>query len=452
MAEILTPVTTPDWVFDAYEDDTQFRTFYVTKGLGSGGTYGSAIWHYLQCLKNIGAPLSWSIAPTYQQIADTLLPTYSTVLQEEFQLTEGIDFEVISSQRPKIILKKTKQEIHFKSANRADRLVGPSISHASGTEPGLWKEEAFQKTIARIRHPKAKTLQRLFEGTPEGMGNAYELRANFPEGVDEKKNAVRIILHTEDNETLPAGYIQSLTEAYESDPAKLESYLRGIFTAFTKGTAYWEYRSSRNVALDAKITQLVPIIFCWDLGVSPLAWVAMQHQPHQRRGYHYNRYVAVAEGSGRARGVYDATAEFIATFDPKLYKNTPIEIDGGHDGHVGQVLNGVSAYSEVYRVLKKYYSRVSITAGVSAPDVKDRLEQVNRLLLHELFVVAPQLKNLRKSLESTSLKEGTWELDKKKNKDHSHFADAPGYPLYARTAGKDLLNPFAKRILGTSRL
>jgi hypothetical protein len=431
----------PWWVGECLQDETEQRRIYVTKGLGAGGTYGLAIWHYIRCLNNRRSRLSWSIAPTFQQVADTLIPTFGEVLQDVFCLEEGVDYSIVSSGRPRIELHNTGQQIDFKSANRPDRMVGANVSHISGTEPGLWNELAFEKPSARLRCPKAKVRQWLMEGTPEGLGNPYEKRANFNEGVNEKTNARRIILHTADNIALPSSYVPALEQTYSYDAAKLESYLFGRFVPFTKGTAYWEFKHSRNVVLDVQISPQLPLLWCWDFNKSPLAWVLMQRQPHERRGYRYHRYVALAESNGQARGIMDAVAEFVTKVPPSDFAHTPIEVYGDPSGYFGSHLAPGDAYDQIMKYARLKYQRIGVQAHNVAPDVRERLERVNQLMVYQQFVVGAWCRNLIRSLEQTSLKAGLWEILKPKKDDVSHWGDAVGYPLFQLTRGFDLENP-----------
>lgn len=441
-------VKLPWYVHKCIRDTTEDRRFWWTKGLGSGGTYGLAIWHYLKCLQNHRSPFSWCIAPTFQQVADTLLPTFAEVFQVEFGLVEGEDYKVVASGRPRIYFPKRRQIIHFRSANRPDRMVGPSVSHVSGTEVGLWTREAFEKSTARLRCPKAVANQYLGEGTPEGF-NWWEKEANFLEGVNEEKNARRIILHTSDNSFLKPGYVDQLRRTYEYDPGKLESYLYGKFVSFTKGTAYWEFFESRNVKSDLKPDRHLPILLCFDFNKSPIAWVAMQRQPHtSKAGNRYFRFAALAESSGKSRGMQDACAEFIAAFPRSDYGNSRIEVYGDPSGYAGSHLSLNSGYDQIAQYLRPYYPSLQILAARSAPEIQARLERVNALLAYELYVVASTCTNLIKSHKLTNLKNGMWQFEKPKGDDWTHWSDGTGYPLYQLTKGDDLEKPDRKKVYG----
>ncbi len=451
-------VEIPRWVDDIGKDHTDFREFYITKGLGAGGTFGAAIWHLGMCEVNEKSESSWAVAPTYQHIIDPLIPTFVTVLTQLMGMEEGRDFTVTLSGFPNIKLLATNQKIWFKSANVPHRLVGANVSHLTGTEPGLWSETAFQKCFDRVRCPHARYTQKLLEGTPEGLGNGYELRANFDEGVNEEKNRVRVILETRDNPILKPGYIPMLEQNYEHDPEKLESYLSGRFVGFTKGSAYWKF-TGRNIGFDLAIYRELPILFGWDFGVSPLAWVAGQKQPCSTRGgLFYHRFAALKESDGKKRGLFEACAEFIKVFGD--FRNTPIHIYGGHDGYSGSWLTDGCAFDQIKRHLQPYFDTVEIKAAHSAPSVMDRLTPINTLYAYERAVIDSKCRNLIESMQKTNLKPGTWDLDKptgkdkdKIAKDKSHFGDAWSEMLFQLSRSEDLTGLRNQQLSGfTGRL
>jgi hypothetical protein len=444
-------VKVPRWLKKILKDDTDRREFYITKGLGAGGTYALAIWHYHMCLINSEVKFSWSIAPTFQQVQDTLIPTFGDVLQNLFQLVEGEDYDVITSGRPRIILHDPHQEIHFKSANRADRFVGPSISHISMTEPGLCQQVAFEKASARWRHKKAARLQKFYEGTPEGLGNHWERLANFDEGLHPERNAIRVKVSTATNKYVSEGYADSLVETYSYDPAKLESYLHGNFVPFQKGTAYWNFHESRNVEANLRPSPYLPLLFCWDFGRSPLAWVTMQRQAQERNHIRRDRFCALSESSGNSRGMMDAIVEFIVQYPPEVYKDTPIHVYGDASGYALSHKTPGCDYDQIQQYLQGRYNKVSIEAARKAPEIRNRLERVNSLFAHDLFVVSNQCTNLIRGLTLTNLKDGTWKQDKPKDADYTHYPDAVGYPLFQLTKDTDLEKPEAKHKFGTNR-
>lgn len=444
-------VELPDWVFDILEDDTPHRRFCITKGLRSGGTWGLAHWHYMMCQINWRSKQSWCVAPTLQQIADTVIPTFSEVLTDCYGLQEGLDFEIVRSMHPCIKLKEYGQTIWLRSGNRPERMVGPTISHCSMTEPGLQSEVAYQKSSNRISCPKATRLQYLLEGSPEGLDGFFAKMANIKPGVNEKQNVKRIVLWSHDNPVLPPGWVEQAHRTYEHDEQKLQSYVYGEFVAFTRGTAYWEFKHSRNVTLDLKADPNLPITLTWDWNHTPLAWVALQTQPvWARGGIRYDRYTVLGESSGKANGIMDACADFIAQFDPLKYRNTPIEVDGGVDGFHDSHLSPQCAFDQAYAELKRYYSNVKVVAerGKAAPRIKERLQRHNALLAYRYLIIAAWCRNTIQSHEATNLRGNTWDIEKPHKDMVTHYGDALGYALFRLTKHKNLSNPNAKEIFG----
>lgn len=433
-----TRVTVPDWVFDALEDETDDRRFWITKGLGSGGTYGGVIWHLtLSEQFNYNSPSSWVVAPTFTQVRDPLIPTFIEVMQRVFGYEAGQDYELIRSGAPRIEL-ASGHTIYFKSANRPEMFVGANISHYLMTEPGLIARLAYEKTNDRLRCPKAGRLQAMLEGTPEGVGNFYQEEADFEGEILEAKNYRRFIVWTEDNPYLD-NYAEKVRRNYGHDKAKLESYLYGRFVPLTKGNAYWEFSHSRNVKLDLAASEYLPLTITWDWNHTPLAFVAWQRKTvHTRAGDVYSRIEVLGESSGKSKGIMDACAEFIAQFPPDRFRDTPIEIDGGCDGYAKSHLTNLCAFDQVIQVLKKYYTNVKIVASRKAPLIEHRLQRHNALLAYAYLVIAAWCRNTIKSHETTNLKKHSWDIDKSGEDLFSHWGDGLGYSIFRTTKGLDL--------------
>jgi len=434
----------PDWVHDLLQDENSFRKFWVTKGLGSGGTYGSAVWHYAMCMINSRSQGSWAVAPTFTQVLDPLIPTYIEVLRDVFGLVEGRDFKVTVSAFPRISFPRRDQIIYFKSASNPERLVGANISHASGTEIGLWKSrDVFNKVFNRIRCAKANRLQFLGEGSPEGM-NWWADVANFPEGENLETNSRRIILETDDNPYLPDGYVRNNLElVYAHDPVKLESYRKGLFVSFTKGTAYWNYKDRYPVVnLGLTADPVIPLAWCWDFNRTPLAWVTCQKLQQNKGRFRFPKYRALHESSGESRGLLEACAEFIVRYPVTEWGTRRIEIYGDASGYAGSDRSELCDSAQIERYMRSAgYRNVVVLATRDNPDVRPRLERVNALLAYDMVEIAAHCNRLRSGLTRTALKEGTWEIEKPTKDTWTHYPDAFGYGLYIMSGGDDLELP-----------
>src|SRR4051794_10492303 len=99
----------PWWIWDALEDKREDLVTWVTGGLGSGKTYGSALWHVQRCRDNHNSPYSWIIAPTHAKVNSIIIPALVEVMANHLGWTEGRDFTVHSGAPAKIYLKRTGQ-------------------------------------------------------------------------------------------------------------------------------------------------------------------------------------------------------------------------------------------------------------------------------------------------------------------------------------------------------
>ena len=444
----LSPVL-PFWVYDILEDQKPGWVDWITGGLGAGKSYGLACWHLAMCYRNLASRFSWSLVPTHSKAELISIPAFQAVLADHYGMLEGKDYTIKGSIPRRLYLKRTNQEIIFHSANKFRSLVGENISHWSATECGYYQHiEWFEKTMARMRCPRAAILAGFGEGTPEGVDNPYADLANF-ESIDPIRHFRRTVLWTDDNPYLKPDYVLNLERTLAHDPGKLRSYRYGEFVPFTHGTAYWEFFHSRNVKLDVALSDCLPLLFCWDFNRAPLAWVTMQRQPVDTRNGRDYRFVALAESSGKSRGILDACVEFMIACPPEKFRHTPIEIYGDPSGFAGSHLAASCSYDQILQILRQKYDNVTVAASRAAPRVQARLERSNALLAYEKFVIAVWCRNLIRSLSMTALKQGTWDMEKPSRDDWTHYSDATGYPLLQLTKSEDLeALPGSKKISG----
>jgi len=404
------------------------------------------------------------IAPNYPKVDNVLLPAFMEVASNLMGWREGkyADYQIKMVAPREIILHKTGQKILCYSANKWRDLVGENISHFSATEVAIYNNnEWLAKCLYRLRCPRAELRQYMIESVPEGTEDYFAQIANFGtdealrDGVylDEENNRKRYILFTEDNEHLPKGYVDTVREATKSDPGRCESYLKGLFVPFTKGTAYWEFRHSACVKLGWEKSARHPINFCWDFNANPLAWKAIQRLPSINQvGERIYKFVELAEASGKARGLMDACVEFMAAFPPARFKHVPIHIWGDPTGFHKSHKAPNCDFDQIYNILKAKYHTVEIKAPDSAPQVRARLERVNQLFAYDLIVVCAWMQNSIKSYANTGLKDGTWQIEKPQGEDWTHWADAGGYYYHEVTKHLDLEDPISPRIYGVNKL
>lgn len=456
----------PWWTWDAISDPTPLRTHWVTGGLGGGKSHGGQIWDIKRCLEN-GVPVSearpsksWTVAPNYL-ICDTLMELTLQVAQDVFNLREGKHFKLYLSS-PKTIdftPMGLKHELSFRSADNPKHFVSDSITHWRWSEPGVSKPEVFNQLMNRLRDKRAKCLQGLADGTPEGL-NHYSDLADIPgvgrDRLDPKRNFRRFIVETGDNaHNLVAGYLEALRERYAYDQSRLLSYEKGLFVPFNKGSGYWEFVESRNVVHDVRPSPHLPLIVTFDFNVSPLAVIVLQEFTHQKTYYapRTKKLVALWESSGESRGLLDAIAEFGTAFPPSVFRHTPIEVYGDASGYARHHNSPGSDYHTIDTYLRSPalgYTNVEVRATKSNPEIRQRLEKTAALMAYERFTVNATCRRLIQSFVKTALKPGTWQIEKPPGEDWTHWADACTYALYQLARDIDVANPNSRRVLGAA--
>lgn len=441
------------------------RTTFCVGGIGSAKSFNSQIWDIYRSLQN-GVPLreakpsiSWTVAPNYR-ICETLMELTLQVAQSVFGMAEGEHFDLRRSFPRVIDFRKCglNHRLVFLSAANPEHFVSSSITHWRWSEVGVSKALTYEKLQDRLRDKRAKVLQGLGDGSPEGYNHFFDWAGfigNRREALDEAKNIRVFRTETGDNiKNLAPGYLEALRARYAYSNDLILSYEKGIFTNLRRsGMAYHEYFPSRNVCEPVEPDPALPLIFCWDFNVSPLAHVTMQRRWVQDSAFSPRReqYIAIAESSGECRGLMDGVAEFAATFPVSRFRDTTIRVYGDASGYARSHRVDGSDYQAIEQALTRIgYRRIEMLAERSNPLVKDRLSKVNAILAYGKFAIANNCTRLMSSFAKTTLKEGVWQLEKPAGEDWTHYSDSVSYALHSIFKSVDVMNPNAKPVLGAA--
>lgn len=453
----------PWWVAKSIADETPMRKLVCLGGLGAGKSHGGQIWDLYRSLQNgvdISEPKptqSWTVAPNYR-ICDTLLELTMQVAQDVFGMREGVHYDLRRTYPREIDLSRSQinHRMLFLSASNPEHFVSASITHWRWSEVGVSKAETLEKLTDRLRDGRGKVLQGLCDGTPESLNHFNDL-AGFcgwnRDAVDAERNIRVFRVETEDNKkNLAPGYLQNIEAQYGYSKEKLISYTKGIFTNMKANGAFWEFMHNRNILIPpANPSPHVEIALTFDFNVSPLAWVVCQKFNLQKSyaAPRDEKYIALAESDGNARGLMDAIADFASQFPSSMYAHTPIKVYGDASGWARNIHSAGSDYSAIESYLKALgFQRVELLASRSNPLIKHRLEKTAALMAYEKFMVNDNCKRLIKSFIRTMLKPGTFEIEKPQGEDHTHYADACTYYLFQVSKDSDIANPNSRRIIG----
>lgn len=445
----------PWWVYEAISDRISPVT-WVTGGIGSGKSTGSAIWFLSRVFENSDSQMSWAVAPTYTKVEQILLPTFRQVLRDVWEMHEEVHYKIYRGRFFKIVFNNYPHEIHLLSGDRPNLFVGSNIAAWLVTEVGLQDREVYEKLQQRLRCPRAKILQGMAEGSPEGM-NWYAEIANFPENTRNAQGHYRFRLETTDNRHLkpsPEHYAQTkIRDVYAYDTSKVLSYEKGLFVSFAKGSAYWEFVESRNVVPAIEASPTLALLFSWDFNKHPLAWTVTQQVvwTHPVTFERCVKYVTLAESCGEARGILDACAEFKARFPVEIFGRTPIEIYGDRTGYDASHKAGRD-YDQILEYLTQTagYKQVDLLAEKNNPRVKATLEKLAAAMAYDMYAVASNCVRTINSFLKTSLKPGTWDIDKPQDDLHTHYADTVRYLMFEKLRDVNVTRPSWTKAQGAS--
>lgn len=350
-------------------------------GVGSGKTHAGAVWAMMMCLQY---PKTKGIitANSYSQLKKATLSKFFQILIEN-----KIDF-TYKSQDGVIMIGDT--EIYTMSAEKYDLARGVEVGWIWSDECAFYRPEAFDIFIGRIRDRNGPGL---WKGTttPNGFNWLYDKFVSTP--LDSSKV---IISKTQDNlANLSDNYLQTLTAQYSTRLARQE--LNGEFVNLNSGKVYYAF--DRHAHCKETNGNNRYIFIGLDFNVHPLCGVFC----YESGGRIYITEELYQEDSN----TFKAAKEILQRYP---YQTLSVVADDS-----GQKRK-TSSSSTDYEILRRANLDV---VSFRNPLVKDRYNNINRLLDHGLLYIDPKCKKLIADLEKLTYD----------NKDPmlSHISDALGY-------------------------
>ena len=377
---------------------TESKTLF-NGGLGSGKTFAGAVWAVYMTQKY---PTCRGVitANTYTQLRDATLTTFFTVLD-----IFGYTYKY-NKQEGKIFV-EGGSEIHTRSMEKYEALRGPEYGWAWSDECAFYKKEAFDVLIGRIRDARG-SCQWKGTTTPNGFNWLYESFVETP-----LRNSRIIKCKTTDNlANLGGDYFDTLNDQYDSKMAQQE--LEGEFVNLSSGLVYYTF--DRRKHLSEFTGNRGDIFVGLDFNVDPLCAT----------------YVCV-DKAGIIHVIDESFLSNSNTFQAakEIISKYPVEnklIIADETGNRRKT----SANRTDHEILRRANLQVP---KFKNPSVKDRYNNINRLLDKGYLKISPTCKKLMADLEKLSYD----------NKDPmlSHISDALGYVCW-------YINPLRKPKRGAS--
>lgn len=354
-------------------------------GLGSGKTFAGSVWAVVmtQMYPKTKGVIT---ANTYTQLRDGTLSSF-------FQVLDIFGYTYKYNKQEGKIWVEGGAEIHTRSMEKYDALRGVEYGWAWSDECAFYKKEAFDVLMGRIRDAKGP-CQWKGTTTPNGFNWLYTAFVEEP-----LRNSRVIKCKTKDNlANLGGDYFETLNDQYDDKLAQQE--LEGEFVNLTSGLVYYtfdrrkhvsEYTGNRNsifVGLDFNVNPLCGVYVCIDKA-------GVIHVVDETYLLNSNTFEAAKEINEK----YPVEDKIIIADETGNRRKTSASV--GRTDH---------------KILR---DSGLILPPFKNPMVKDRYNNINRLIDKGWVKISPKCKKLIGDLEKLAYE----------NKDDmlSHISDALGY-------------------------
>lgn len=387
-----------------------YRYMLMLCGIRGGKTYAGAREATRQCWNSkhdIDIPYG-IVAPTYHMLDRTTWREFKAAARPLIHK---------ENDSKKIITMKNGREVFGFSAENFDKIRNVTLM-------GFWVDEAREaKNFAKLWDVlMGRVLSTGGKGIVTSSPNSYDdLYDIF---IHEKKKDYGVVrFSTYENTTIPQEAIDALADKYDEKFAKQE--LLGELVVF-EGSVYYTFNRRMNAGdLAFEVAKYNPskrIVLCCDFNVDPMAWVICQ--THEKFGMQEVR--VIDELYLRNSNTVEVCNEF-----KRRYPNHDAGIDlyGDATGRSRSTQSNITNYQIIEDELRGY--GISNYVGTSNPAERDRVNAVNGMICNSKGLrrvqINPDCKNLIRDLEQVSFKEGSTQIDKRKDVRLTHTSDAFGY-------------------------
>lgn len=331
-------------------------------GLGSGKTFAGGVWAALMA-RQYPKVRGLITANSYSQLKKATLPGFFKILDQW-----GVRYKYKSQDG--VIEIAGGATIYAISMEKFDLLRGIEVGWAWSDECAFYREEAYNVLIGRIRDASGP-CQWKGTTTPNGFNWLYKRFV-------EKPSASSKVVYgsTTDNlENLAPSYYEDLKGNYDSRLAQQE--LDGRFVNLNAGRVYHAF--DRRLHVISALRKGEPIYFGVDFNVHPLCGV----YGFTRNGIIYIEREMYLENSNTFHAAKKARADYPGENIIAVPDST------GNKRHS-------SAAETDHEILRR---AGLIVVSQRNPPVKDRENNVNRLLEHGKLYIDPRCTHLIAELE-----------------------------------------------------
>ncbi|MGE3520210.1 MAG: terminase family protein [Vicinamibacterales bacterium] len=422
---------TPQEAF--FDDDTPDANLLFTGGWFAGKTM--TLTAKALKLSAINNPVQgfW-LVPDWNHIERTILPTIQDVDPDTGDYWFLAPHQFAYNHRTHILTWAGGGPIQFLTAENPRAIAGPSGAWLAVDEPGSIRHAAWRNAVARVRSPRAALRQKVASGTWEGLNWLADMFGDPARPERYKVYTMRTAENTEGlrhNPEYIAEVKDNITEAEAASylDAKL-SNLTGVlaFPAFAETLHWREDVTGPDRAL--------PLRLMFDFNVDPMT-LGLGQIVSGPFGPELHVVDWIAQYGG-------ATVESccLALIDRYPEGWPHVIVYGDATGKARHVKSLKSNYQIIRETLMGWAQRLEEKVPAANPPVRESGNAVNRLLLNahgqtRLWIRKTQphrqcpTRELVKSLQRTTKKIGTDEIEKKAGETHTHAGEALRYLVAA---------------------
>jgi hypothetical protein len=415
-----------------FDDDTLEAKLLFTGGRGSGKTAALVAKGLKLSAMNAPLPGIW-LVPTWDHVEKTILPAL-TDLDPDTGEPWFLSADQFNYHQTKHILTWVGGgPIWFFTAENFKAIAGPNVAYLLVDEPGSIDERAWRNAVARVRHPKAALRQIAASGTPEGLnwlyewfGDASRVATNHVYRMNTRENS-ELLRHHPD-------FIEQVSE--NATEAELQSYLDGQFTNLTGALAFSAFDENLHWRPDVQVDLSLPLRLTFDFNVNPMTCGVGQIAPGP-----FGPELRIVDWISEHGG---ATVESCCLALMAKYPNgwpAGAIVYGDATGKARHVKSLKSNY-QIIRETLAGWAPMTEKVPQANPPVPESINAVNRLLKNatgktRLWIRKTEpsrlcpTRELVRSLQRTSRKTGTDDIEKKAGETHTHAGEALRYLVAA---------------------
>jgi PBSX family phage terminase large subunit len=388
-----------------FVDDTDHKILGYCAGFGAGKTFALCAKAIFLGLENPNTTAA-VFEPTNIMLRDVWMRSF-----DEFLENFKIEYDFRVSPQPEYVLHLPRGPVTLicRATETFNRIRGQNLSFCLADEIDTSSQEVSQKAaemmLARLRGGKKPQLA--LASTPEGY--KYMYRTFVEEGDNDDRHLIRAA--TTDNPHLPAGFVESLYQNYDNQ--LIASYIKGEFTNLANTTVYHPFDRDRHWC-DTELTPEDRVFVGIDFNVGACfceVMVRRGEEFHIVAEHHPKDTPAVVKLLRETYGEYVERGDLVVIPDAASRQRTT-----------------TNAAESDLSLLKK--GGFVVKNQMANPQVADRVNAINVLLLADRLKVHNRCKYLIKSLEQqTYSKTGSPEKGIGGLDDISGPVDALGYSI-----------------------